>query len=54
MAVACTIDVHYFSSNIALALARSVSYGRKVRFTLKRTFTNVNYGPKMFIVQAAD
>jgi len=35
-----------------LALARIVNYDHKVRCKLKRTFTIVNYDPKLFIVQA--
>jgi hypothetical protein len=37
-----------------LALARSVTYNRKVRCKLKRTFMIVNYNLKPFVVQATD
>jgi len=58
MTMACTIKTTIIANLTMivakLALARSVSYNRKVRCKLKRTFMIVNYDPKPFTAQATD
>jgi hypothetical protein len=51
---ACTIDVYYASSSIAIALTskKVIKYDRKVRCELKWTFTIVIYDHNTFIIQA--
>ncbi len=50
MTVACTINVYFASSSVALALSRSVNYNRKVHYKLKRTFTIGNYDHNTFML----
>jgi hypothetical protein len=49
---ACTVDVYYASSSIAVTLTSSIKYDRKVRCEWRCTFTIVNYDHNTFIIQA--